>query len=122
MKSQIGWNWYEGARACLNWPGPARVDPPVPAGVPYPAVPTLVLNGDLDNITTSPQARELRLTLARDWSAAASPETADRLDHYWASLAMLERRLPDDPLVSELRFELEALVTLPPGTPAGAPR
>ncbi len=68
------------------------------------------------------KARELRLTLARDWSAAASPETADRLDHYWASLAMLERRLPDDPLVSELRFELEALVTLPPGTPAGAPR
>ena len=66
------------------------------------------------------KARELRLTLARDWSAAASPETADRLDHYWASLAVLERRLPDDPLVSELRFELEALATLPPGTPAAA--
>ena len=68
------------------------------------------------------KARELRLTLARDWSAAASPETADRLDHYWASLAMLERRLPDDPLVSELRFELEALATLPPGEPAAAQR
>jgi pimeloyl-ACP methyl ester carboxylesterase len=50
---------YEGARACLNWPAPARPDPPVPAGTPYPPVPTLVLNGDLDNITTSPQAREV---------------------------------------------------------------
>jgi hypothetical protein len=50
---------YEGARACLNWPAPARPDPPVPPGTPYPAVPTLVLNGDLDNITTSPQAREV---------------------------------------------------------------
>jgi pimeloyl-ACP methyl ester carboxylesterase len=50
---------YEGARACLNWPGPARPDPPVPPGTPYPAVPTLVLDGDLDNITTVPQAREV---------------------------------------------------------------
>ncbi len=50
---------YEGARACLSWPAPARPDPPVPAGTPYPPVPTLVLNGDLDNITTSPQAREV---------------------------------------------------------------
>lgn len=66
------------------------------------------------------KARELRMMLARDWSAAASLETADRLDHYWASLAVLERALPDDPLVNELRFELEALATLPPGTPAGA--
>src|SRR3954469_22463587 len=52
------------------------------------------------------KARELRMTLARDWSAAASAETAERLDHYWASLAVLEARLPDDPLVSALRFEL----------------
>jgi hypothetical protein len=66
------------------------------------------------------KARELRMTLARDWSAAASSETAEKLDHYWASLALLEARLPDDPLVSELRFELEALATLPPGTPAPA--
>lgn len=65
------------------------------------------------------KARELRMMLARDWSAAASLETADRLDHYWASLVVLERRLPDDPLVSELRFELEALATLPPRTPIG---
>ena len=48
---------YEGATACLRWPGPARPDPPVPPDAPYPDVPTLVLNGDLDNITASPGAR-----------------------------------------------------------------
>jgi (p)ppGpp synthase/HD superfamily hydrolase len=68
------------------------------------------------------KARELRLTLARDWSAAASDETADKLEHYWASLVQLEHRLAGNSLVSQLRFELEALATLPPGTPAEAPR
>ena len=66
------------------------------------------------------KARELRMTLARDWSAAASRETADKLDHYWASLELLEHSLDHDPLVSQLRFELEALATLPPGTAARA--
>ena len=47
---------YEGATACLRWPGPLRPEPPVPPQAPYPPVPTLVLNGDLDNITTSAQA------------------------------------------------------------------
>jgi pimeloyl-ACP methyl ester carboxylesterase len=44
---------YEGATACLRWPGPRRAEPPVPPQAPYPAVPTLVVNGDLDNITAS---------------------------------------------------------------------
>ena len=48
---------YEGATACLRWPGPRKADPPVPPTAPYPAVPTLVLNGDLDNITASSGAR-----------------------------------------------------------------
>jgi pimeloyl-ACP methyl ester carboxylesterase len=42
---------YEGALACLRWPAPAFPDPPVPRGAVYPRVPTLILNGDLDNIT-----------------------------------------------------------------------
>ena len=67
------------------------------------------------------KVRELRMTLARDWSAAVSPETADKLHHYWASLALLESLLIDDPLVSQLRFELEALATLPPRTPGTLP-
>jgi (p)ppGpp synthase/HD superfamily hydrolase len=60
------------------------------------------------------KARELRLGLARDWSLAARPGTAAKLDHYWASLELLEERLPDNPLVAQLRFELEALALLPP--------
>ena len=67
------------------------------------------------------KVRELRMTLARDWSAAVNPETADKLHHYWASLAMLEGVLDDDPLVHQLRFELEALATLPPRTPGTLP-
>ncbi len=50
---------YEGVLACLRWPSPARPDPPDPPGVAYPDVPTLVLNGDLDTITTVPQAAEV---------------------------------------------------------------
>jgi (p)ppGpp synthase/HD superfamily hydrolase len=60
------------------------------------------------------KAQELRMSLARDWSVAASAGTADKLEHYWASLALLESLLDGHPLVSQLRFELEALATLPP--------
>jgi (p)ppGpp synthase/HD superfamily hydrolase len=67
------------------------------------------------------KVRELRLTLARDWSAGVRPETADKLHHYWASLAMLEGLLDNDALVNQLRFELEALATLPPRTPGALP-
>ena len=67
------------------------------------------------------KVRELRMTLARDWSAGVRPETADKLHHYWASLAMLEGLLDNDPLVNQLRFELEALATLPPRTPGALP-
>ena len=42
---------FEGALACLKWPSPARPDPPAPPSAAYPRVPTLILNGDLDNIT-----------------------------------------------------------------------
>jgi len=44
---------YEGATACLRWPGLRRPDPPVDPAAPYPTVPTLIVNGDLDNITAS---------------------------------------------------------------------
>ena len=60
------------------------------------------------------KARELRLTLARDWSVAAQPATAAKLDHYWASLELLEGLIAPNPLVAQLRFELEALALLPP--------
>ena len=50
---------YEGVMACLRWPSPADADTPEPPEAVYPSVPTLVLNGDLDTITTSAQAREV---------------------------------------------------------------
>jgi len=57
------------------------------------------------------KVRELRMTMAAG-TGEASPE---KLDHYEASLELLERRLPGHPLVRQLRFELEALAYLPPG-------
>jgi len=75
---------YEGAIACLNWPGPARPDPPLSRlaarhrlrlapNATYPAVPTLVLNGDLDNITASSGAR----VVASRFPRATFVETAN---------------------------------------------
>ena len=50
----------EGALACVNWPqSPSQTDPPIPAGATYPDVPTLILNGDLDNITPLEDAQQV---------------------------------------------------------------
>ena len=56
------------------------------------------------------KVRELRMALATGDGAMS----AEKREHYMASLAMLERRLPGHPLVRQLRFELEALEFLPP--------
>jgi pimeloyl-ACP methyl ester carboxylesterase len=56
---------YEGAAACLRWPGARVADPVLPPGAAYPDVPALVLNGDLDNITTTAQAREVAARFPR---------------------------------------------------------
>jgi (p)ppGpp synthase/HD superfamily hydrolase len=58
------------------------------------------------------KAREFRLGLVRAGDAAVVDQ--DKLDHYWACLDLLERRLGHVPLVRQLRFELEALALLPP--------
>jgi hypothetical protein len=47
----------EGLDACLEWPAPPRNDPPIVPGTPYPSVPVLVLNGDLDIVTTTDEAQ-----------------------------------------------------------------
>ena len=58
------------------------------------------------------KVRELRIKKACNPSAAG-PDP--KFDHYKACLPMLERALtPDHRLVAELRFELEALIALPP--------
>ena len=43
--------WTE-FRSCIQWPTPSRWVPPVPPPVVFPDVPTLVLVGDLDSITS----------------------------------------------------------------------
>lgn len=60
------------------------------------------------------KARELRATVTRDPGAFADPTIRLRLEHYDESLKMLEREVPDLPLVRQLRFELWALAELPP--------
>jgi (p)ppGpp synthase/HD superfamily hydrolase len=57
------------------------------------------------------KARELRLGLV----GAAGEVDADKLEHYWACLELLEHRLGHHALVRQLRFELEALALMPPG-------
>ena len=56
------------------------------------------------------KTRELRIGVAR----SRRGPSAEKLEHYWASLALLERKLGGHPLVRQLRFELEALELLPP--------
>lgn len=58
------------------------------------------------------KARELRLSLVRD--PGAHDLDPDKLEHYWACLTLLERRLGHHPFARQLRFELEALALLPP--------
>jgi (p)ppGpp synthase/HD superfamily hydrolase len=58
------------------------------------------------------KARELRLgAVRRTPKVHVDPE---KLEHYQASLALIERRLGHHPFVRQLRFELEALAMLPP--------
>jgi (p)ppGpp synthase/HD superfamily hydrolase len=62
------------------------------------------------------KVREFRAEAARDPDLliAVNNGRHAKLDHYAASLAMLEQVDPDHPLVRQLRFELEALRGLPP--------
>ncbi len=48
------WTEFE---SCINWPAPDPWVPPVDSPATYPAVPTLVLVGDLDSITSSEGSR-----------------------------------------------------------------
>jgi (p)ppGpp synthase/HD superfamily hydrolase len=62
------------------------------------------------------KVRELRAQAGREPSLLGAEDAAAQphLDHYVASLAMLEESDHCHPLVRQLRFELEALSALPP--------
>lgn len=66
-----------------------------------------------DKIT---KVRELRMRIAQTQSEDQPqlPDVEDKHEHYIASLQMLEEVIPDRPVTRQLRFELEALQTLPP--------
>lgn len=55
--------------------------------------------------------RELRMTMATTPDHTPDEE---QLEHYRNSLELLERHRPSDPMVRQLRFELETLDMLPP--------
>lgn len=63
------------------------------------------------------RVRELRTTLSHLRLVDDPPSAVieHQLDHYLASLRMLEETIPEQPLVHQLRFELETLQHLPPG-------
>ena len=50
--------WTE-FRACINWPVPSNYVFPVPQPATYPTVPTLVLSGDLDSLTSPEGGRKV---------------------------------------------------------------
>jgi (p)ppGpp synthase/HD superfamily hydrolase len=60
------------------------------------------------------KARELRAQAGRAESSLADPALSRRLEHYEASLEMLQRAGAGTPLVHQLAFELWALRNLPP--------
>jgi HD domain len=60
------------------------------------------------------KVREFRARAHNDPGMLSAQEGRARLEHYRATLTMLEGRDPTLPLVRQLRFELEALATLPP--------
>lgn len=67
------------------------------------------------------KAREFRLGLVRRDGEEAVTFDPERLEHYWRCLDLLEDRLGRHALVRQLRFELEALMLLPPGADTRPP-
>jgi (p)ppGpp synthase/HD superfamily hydrolase len=65
------------------------------------------------------KVRELRTRVTRVQQAEEPipTELEAKLEHYRASLGMLEEAIADQPLVRQLRFELEAFQKFPPGLP-----
>ncbi len=51
---------------CLAWPKPSSLyQPPAPAGAPKPAMPTLVISGELDDVTSAGEGRAVVHDFAR---------------------------------------------------------
>jgi pimeloyl-ACP methyl ester carboxylesterase len=69
--TQSGYGYF---KDCLRWPKPGHhVRPGLPAHTPYPDVPTLILNGDLDSVTSSDGAKDT----AAHWPNSTLVRTAN---------------------------------------------
>jgi (p)ppGpp synthase/HD superfamily hydrolase len=60
------------------------------------------------------KARELRARLSCNPATRADEDVVRKIEHYRASVELLQERLPDHPLTRQLAFELWALDALPP--------
>ena len=67
------------------------------------------------------KTRELRAQAARAEVTLDEPDLHRRLEHYEASLSMLQEVAPGMAIVDQLAFELWALRTRPPAHVATAP-
>ena len=63
---------------CIDWPAPTELyEPPVPPDEPAPDVPTLVVAGELDNVTSPAEARMVADEFPiRASSSSATPATS----------------------------------------------
>ena len=109
---------WEEADWCLDWPSPSAAhpaEPPAPPSGQYPAVPTLVLSGELDSITTPaegalvaaefPDSRQV--LVANSFHVTAEDDT----DGCGASLV---RRFTSDPTTPLSNADLRCTTQVPP--------
>ena len=99
---EVAFESFSVYRECRRWPQPTELyEPPAPPGGEAPAVPTLVIEGELDNVTSVAEARMVaadfpdsrlrvvrgagarlgaRVPAAARLTAATRPAIADRYD------------------------------------------
>ncbi len=58
--SEVALQSFSSYHECLRWPRPTKLyEPPVPRGAKAPDVPTLVMDGELDNVTSAGEAAKV---------------------------------------------------------------
>jgi alpha-beta hydrolase superfamily lysophospholipase len=77
---EVAFESFSVYRECRRWPQPTELyEPPAPPGAEAPAVPTLVISGELDNVTSVPRRAWWRPTSpTRGCASSAAPATSRR--------------------------------------------
>ena len=91
--SREGWlrAGFESPDWCLEWPNDPTAGPPLAPDAPLPAVPTLVLAGDLDANTPAPGGREVAARYPRS-TFVETPNAGHTPDAYSPCALALARR------------------------------